>query len=250
MSDDLASYAWCRRTGGALTASQRRSLALASLRTYAGHAVGLARLATGRRPDRVAPLPTPPSDELLAAALHVARDQGPDVEGHGLRTWLFGSVLAAEDGVALEPDLFCVAAVVHDAGTARAVPGEDFTLRSADVAVEAFAHAGLPLDADAEVRLRDGVVAHATAGVTPERTAIGTYVQAGALLDLAGMRLADLPAEVVDEVFDRHPAGDVRRTITRVIAEEARALPDGRFALSHRLGLSLAVHTSPSLRGR
>lgn len=247
---ELTSYAWCARTGGALTAAQRRHLVAATLRTYGDHGVGLARLATGRRDERPVRLPTAPDSGVVALAIEAARDQGPDLEGHGLRTWLFGGALADRDGVALDPELFCVAAIVHDAGAARPVAGQDFTVRSADAAARALAAHGLGEDAPALHAVRDGIVAHATAGLDAGQSPIGFYVQAGAMLDITGLRLADLPVGVVDEVYRRHPAGGIRDTILRLVREEARAVPTGRFALLRRLGLALAVRTTPSLRGR
>lgn len=249
MTEPLVTHAWCRATGGALTVAQRRALRLRTLRTLAGHGVGLVRVLLGRRPaDGTVVLPTAPASTLTEAALAAARDQGPDVEAHGLRTWLFGGALAAVDGVAIDPELLHVAGICHDAGLAEVVPGEDFTLRSADVAVSAFEAAGRPLDAPVATALRDGIVAHLTPGVTAPETVLGHYVQAGALLDLSGVRLADLPAGLVREVFARHPAGGIRDSIRRAMKDEARAVPDGRFAQSVRMGLPLAVRLSPTLR--
>lgn len=248
--EPLVTYDWCASTGGALTPAQRRRLLARSLAAYADHATGLARLALGRRADGPVVLPTAPDAALTRAAVEVAADQGPELEGHGFRTWLFGGALAERDGAVLDPELFHVAAICHDAGAAQSVAGEDFTIRSADTAVAAFDRADRPLDADRARQVRDGVVAHTTAGVTVDVSTIGTYVQAGAMLDLAGVRLVDLPRATVDEVFARHPAGAVRDRILRVIRDEAAAVPRGRFAQLRRLGLGLAVRTSPSLRGR
>lgn len=248
MGEPLISYDWCRETGGALTPAQRRTLLLRSLRTYGAQVKDIARLASGRRSTEPVRLPTAPDGAVIDAAVEAARDQGPDIEGHGFRTWLFGGALADRDGVDLDPELFCVAAIVHDAGGAQAVGGEDFTIRSADIAMAALDLHGGDFSADRRTALRDGIVAHATAGVRPDESAIGAYVQAGALLDLAGMRITDLPGDTIREVFQRHPAGTVKQTIVRVIDEEARAVPEGRFALSRRLGLALAVRASPTLR--
>lgn len=248
MTEPLITYEWCRETGGALTSAQRRTLLLRSLRTYGSQVRDIARLVTGRHSDAPATLPTAPDASLVDAAVEAARDQGPDIEGHGFRTWLFGGALADRDGVDLDPELFCVAAIVHDAGGAQAVGGEDFTIRSADIAMAALDLHGGDFDEERRTELRDGIVAHATAGVAPDESAIGAYVQAGALLDLAGMRITDLPGDTIREVFQRHPAGTVKDTIVRVINEEAQAVPDGRFALSRRLGLTLAVKASPTLR--
>ena len=237
----LTTYDWCRSTGGALTSAPRRTLLLRTARLYAEHVAGVARLAAGRRPDGPVVLPEAPDSDLVEAAVTAARDQGPDLEGHGFRTWLFGGALAIRDGVDLDDELFCVAGIVHDAGAAHAVGGEDFTLRSADIAMAALdAHGGDWSEAQRRA-LRDGIVAHATAGVTPRESAIGTYVQAGAMLDIAGLRLVDLPKATVTEVLEQHPAGSVRATILRLLEEESRAVPHGRFAQLRQLGLGLAV---------
>lgn len=251
MSDEtpLVSYEWCRRTGGSLTAPQRRRLLAASLRAYSAHARDLVRLATGQRRTEPVALPTAPDSGAVDAALKAAAEQGPDLEAHGLRTWLFGGALAALDGVKLDDELFCIAAIVHDAGAAEPVDQEDFTVRSADMGVEAL-HALGKTDPDRERQLRDGIVAHLTSGVTVEESAIGTYVQAGAVLDLAGLRLVDLPKGTVEEVFDRHPAGHIRQRIIRVVREESEAVPEGRFAQLRRLGFTLAIQASPTLRNR
>lgn len=136
--DRPVTYEWCVRTGGALTGAQRRGLLVAALREYGSHAADMVRLAAGQRASGPVVLPEAPGGGLVEAAMEAGRDQGPDVEGHGLRTWLFGGALAMRDGVELDEELFCVGAICHDAGATRAVAGEDFTARSAQIAVAAF----------------------------------------------------------------------------------------------------------------
>ncbi len=246
---ELVTYEWCARTGGTLTREQKRYLLRRTIASYGDHARGLVRLATGRRAGVDLVLPTVPDSALVDAALEVGRDQGPELEGHGFRTWLFGAVLAESDGVRVDPELLCIGGILHDAGAAEAVAGQDFTVRSADTAVLAFEKAGRPLDDARAAQLRDGIVAHATAGVTPEESALGTYIQAGAMLDIAGVRLADLSSSLVKEIFARHPNTGVHAVILRLIEAEAKAVPDGRFAHLRKLGLGLAAATSPTRRG-
>ena len=75
--------------------------------------------------------------------------------------------------------------------------------------------------------------------------ALATYVQAGALLDLAGLRLWDVAQSAVDEVAARHPSGG---SLAPLVRAEARAVPKGRFALLVRSGGLIAMRLSP-LRG-
>lgn len=242
-----ATHAWCRSTGGALSLSQQLGIAAAfaaEVPVLAGTLVAAARdgqPATGTVDDW---LPEAPDSALTRAALEAARDQGPEIEGHGLRTWLFGAMLARRRGIDVDPELLHVGAIAHDAGIVHQVAGEDFTLRSADIAVAAFSAADRELDQAREARLRDGIVGHFLAGVDVERHPLAAAIQYGAIADLAGLRLTDLPLEVVREVYRRHPQDGVRGAITRAITAEARAVPRGRVAVMRRLGLPLLIRTA------
>lgn len=235
-------HAWAVATGGALDLGARRAVTRAALGEAARLPLDLLRARLGRRPDGPMRLPSAPADELVEAALAASAGQGPAVECHGLRTWLFASLLASVDGVVVDPELLCVGGIAHDAGLAEAVPGEDFTLRSAAAAVQAFRDAGVALSPARADRLRDAVVAHATPGVGLGDSAEGRYLREGAGLDLVGLRVADLPAGVVEAVHEAHPSTGLRHAITRAVAAEARANPDGRFAVMTRLGFVPILH--------
>lgn len=247
MTGELTTYDWCTTTGGALTAAQRRSLLPSILQGYLDVGRLLFTLPFGR-PTGYVPFPAAPDSALTRAAVEAAADQGEHWLAHGFRTWLFGGALASADGVALDPELFHVAAIAHDAGLGSAVAGEDFTIRSADAAVAGFAGAGRTLTPDDDRRLRDGIVAHTTSGLGVDTSPIGFYLQVGALTDLAGLRIGDLPKDYVRRVYEAHPQPSSRRVFADAIAAEARAVPDGRFAQLHRMGFGLATRLSVTAR--
>src|SRR4051812_39411545 len=125
---------WARSTGGALTLAQRAGV-------LGPIALGLLRVMRAFLPfssarSGLAGLPVPDS-QLARLAQEAALDQPAAVTGHGLRTFAFGSALASHDRAKLDPELFYAGALLHDAGLARAVTGEDFTLRSAALALDA-----------------------------------------------------------------------------------------------------------------
>jgi hypothetical protein len=144
-----------------------------------------------------------------------AREQGAALAGHGYRTWILGHALARQDRRALDPELFYVAALLHDAGIVRVVAGEDFTIRSARVVSEVAARVR-PEDSSLATSLADSVVAHATPGL--------------------GSEIA----------FRAHPANDVFGVVAASITAEARAVPRGRFAVLRRSGMSFMVRFSPN----
>jgi hypothetical protein len=94
--------------------------------------------------------------------------------------------------------------------------------------------------------LADGVCVHTTPGVKVETDGtIGCYLQWGAMVDGAGLRIWDIAPDNVKEVLRRYPRGDFKRELIGMMRAEAAAVPDGRFGLLVRCGLPLAVRLAP-----
>lgn len=171
-------------------------------------------------------------------------EQTPGIAAHSYRTWLYGRALLALDGREADPELFYAACLLHDAGLLSAVAGEDFTLRSAARAA-ACARAADVADT-AIATLSDAITVHTTPGVDPDRDGVlGAYVQAGAMVDLAGFRAWDVSPAVRERAMARHPRRGFTDEIAALFRAEARAVPEGRFALAARWGFVLAVRLAP-----
>lgn len=247
----LGGIAWLERTRGALTRREKRSLLGVIARTQGQNIAGRLRFAAGRVPDRAAgidhALLDPPDSALAREAEEACREQPAVLIGHGYRTWAFGRALAALDRNPIDDELFYVAGLLHDAGLVESVAGEDFTLRSGHRAARCMEAAGRsPETVDL---VRDAISAHVTPGVTVENDGpLAFSIQAGALLDLAGFRLSDLPASYVRQVLAAYERGAVSEAIIELIRTEAGAVPDGRFALLAKCGFTLAVRVAPRPR--
>jgi len=74
---------------------------------------------------------------------------------------------------------------------------------------------------------------------------LGCYLQWGAMVDGAGLRIWDVAPGNVAEILRRHPRQDFKRELVAIIRAEAAAVPDGRFGLLVRCGLPLAVRMAP-----
>ncbi|RNL81259.1 phosphohydrolase [Nocardioides marmorisolisilvae] len=248
MTERIGSLAWTRRTQGTLSKAERRTLLVAIAKGQGQYVAGRLRLLTGRVPvsarDLVAGQFTAPDSAFARAAEEAALEQSPAVLGHGYRTWLFGHGLAALDGVTLDPEIFYVASLLHDYGIEPVVSGQDFTLRSADRAIRVAEDAKVGAAVADEVA--GAITVHASPGANvADDGAAGTYVQLGAMFDLAGMRAGDLPRAFRQGVIAAHPRDGVTAAITALITQESKAVPDGRFALLHRCGLSALIKASP-----
>jgi hypothetical protein len=164
--------------------------------------------------------------------------------GHSYRTWLFGRALAAVDDRPLDVELFYCGSLLHDHGIAQPTPGRDFTLGSVDRALACAAAAGV--SEDRAEALADAICVHTTPGVRIDHDGeLGCYLQWGAMVDGAGLRIWDVAPANVSEVLDRYPRVDFKRQLIAMMRSEAAALPQGRFGLLVRCGLPLAVRMAP-----
>jgi hypothetical protein len=244
----IGGLAWARRTNGKLSSRERRRLLAAIALGQWENAVGRAKLALGRVPERASAIDVstfvPPDSAFAREAEAACAEQPAGVVGHSYRTWLFGHALAALDGTAMDPELFYCGALVHDHGIAQPTHGRDFTLASADRALACASAAGVPSER-AEL-LADGICVHTTPGVSIERDgALGCYLQWGAMVDGAGVRMWDVSHANVDAVLAQYPRTDFKRELVELMRAEARAVAGGRFELLVRCGVTLAVRMAP-----
>jgi hypothetical protein len=90
------------------------------------------------------------------------------------------------------------------------------------------------------------ICVHTTAGITVEADgATGCYLQWGAMVDGAGLRIWDIAPGNVAEVVRRYPRGDFKRDLVSMIRAEAAVVPGGRMGLLVRCGMPLAVRMAP-----
>lgn len=245
----VGGLAWTRRTRGRLSGAERRRLLAALAVGQFENAVGRARLVLGRLPDGAGRVDVSsfvaPDSRLAREAEEACAEQPAAVAAHSYRTWMYGLALAAVDAAELDRELFYCAALVHDFGIVPSVPGRDFTMGGADRALACAAAAGLP-DADAE-RIADAICVHATPGVRVDRDgALGCYVQWGAMVDVAGLRVWDVSKANVRAVLEAHPRGaGFKAESATLMRAEGVAVPGGRFSLLVRCGVPLAVRLAP-----
>jgi hypothetical protein len=244
----LGGLAWTRRTHGNLNSRERRRLFAAIALGQWQNVLGRARLALGRLPAGAAAIDVktfePPDSPLAREAELACAEQPAAIAGHSYRTWLFGRALATLDGNELDHELFYCGALVHDFGIAQPTPGRDFTLASAERMLACAASAGVA-DARAEL-LADAICVHTTPGVSPIHDgALGCYLQWGAMVDGAGLRMWDVAPANVSEVLRLYPRADFKRQLIGLMCAEAAAVPHGRFGLLVRCGVPLAVRMAP-----
>lgn len=210
--------------------------------------MGRTKLALGRIPEAAARVDLEtvrvPDSRFAREAEEACAELPPTLLGHSYRTWLFGHALAAVDGCVLDEELFYSGALLHDYGIVNPTAESDFTLGSAERMFACAQTAGV--DAQRADLLADGICVHATPGITVETDGpMGCYLQWGAMVDGAGLRIWDIAPGNVAEVLRRYPRGEFKRDLVSMIRAEAAAVPAGRMGLLVRCGLPLAVRLAP-----
>jgi hypothetical protein len=190
-----------------------------------------------------AEFPTAPDSRLARLAEEAAREQTPALCHHGYRTWLIASALVDHDSATLDAELLYTTGLLHDAGMMAEVAGQDFTVRSGEILIDVCGRAD---SAGVGTRAADAAVAHATPGLGPDENPLGFYVQAGAMADLAGLRMWDLPRGYLRRAYQAYPSDGVHTEIPRLIRREATDVPDGRFAMLRKAGMDRMVAASPT----
>jgi hypothetical protein len=235
-------FEWACRTNGMLSTVQRDLIRAGIRRGYRDIARGVASWPM-RRAKPSSEFPRRPDSRLARLAEEAAAEQSAAVRQHGYRTWLIGAALAGYDGAGLDAELFYVTSLLHDAGMIAEVAGQDFTIRSGQILIGVCNRAGA---GDRGQDAADAAVAHATPGLRPDDSPVGFYVQAGAMADLAGLRMWDLPRGYLRRAYRAYPASGAHAEFPRLIRREARQVPGGRFAMLHGAGLDWVVAASPT----
>ena len=98
--------------------------------------------------------------------------------------------------------------------------------------------------------MMDGVAMHTSPNLLYEESAIGFYLQAGAMADLAGIRAWQLPAPLWSNAAAAYPRDEIHRVVSTCWHAEAKAVPGGRSHLADAYGgFSRIVRWLPVRRG-
>ena len=240
-------WAWATRTGGALSATDKRRLIAPLVHVALRYPSARLKLATGRRgPGRL------DLDALVWPDSRLARDATEEartvlsehVLQHSYRTYIFGLLLAQLQRARVDEELMYVTAMLHDTQLEHPTPGRCFAVVGGERA-ERFCldHGADPAHAAA---VGAGVAGHITVGAADDLSDPAGFVFAGAFADLTGVGLEHAQAEWVDAVHARHPRGDFRRHLLNALSAERRAMPTGRIRWLSRYGaFTVLIRAAP-----
>jgi hypothetical protein len=218
----VGTLGWTQRTGGRL--SRRDSLALAAQLVREGIAL-LPRVARRRIDTDPRDVPIPDTEGAREAEAQCDALPG-GLAGHSYRTYLYGMLLAAANGLRPDAEVAYVASLLHDTGVPEAHDDRCFTVASAERA--------LAWDDPRAARAAEAITLHLNAHVPPAQSVEGHLVRTGAGLDTVGLRAWELSRGTRRAIRELHPRDGFADAFGAMMAEHARRAPRSRTAWNLR----------------
>lgn len=203
-----------------------------------------ARLAAGT--SAVATDREPPDTALTRDVLELARSSYQEpLLGHCIRTWLWADLLADRDGIKPDEELLYVACLLHDIALTDSyrppATAACFAVHGGEVARTTLTSRGASYADD----VAEAIALHMNIHVPLDQGVEAHLLHAGAHLDVAGTRAADLPRQTIREVVAKHPRDGFPACFAAAMRRESAERPDSRAALLWRLGMSLPLNHNP-----
>lgn len=215
---------------------------MSGVRVVAVHRVGAHREGMS-----TPPLTVPDSALATGAGRLLDATAAPWLVAHSHRTFHLGCAAAARAGRRPDPELTFVAAMLHDLALATGLdddPDADFQVIGARLAERYVLDQGRP-DADAAI-VRDAIALHLEITSADDPRDEVAAVHLGALIDVVGLRLEDVPAELVDAVLAHHPRLGAKAALRLAFEHEIDRRPTGAFAqLRDRFGFADLIAAAP-----
>jgi hypothetical protein len=208
----FGTLAWAEAAGGRLSRHERRREIVRAMLVFLRTAPAQARQRLGLRNPRafgydVDSLPLPDSRVAKEAEQLCSEASSPMLVNHCFRTYVWGAMLGRHDGLHPDAELLYVAAMLHDLaltdGFRDYAPMPCFAARAGIAARDWAEERGWPRHRCAT--LADAVSLHLNARVPAMHGPEAQLLQAGAGLDVIGLRHWELTPGTVAAVVQRYP---------------------------------------------
>jgi len=222
--------AWGRATGGAMSRGERLREAARGIGVVLGTVPAQLRERLGFANPRAAAfdldrVPLPDSRMARDAEARVREVSSPALITHCFRTYVWGTLLGEIDGLRPDAELLFVASMLHDLALTPAYrdhpPGiACFGVRGALAAHDWALERGWPEQRC--TRLGDAISLHLNVAVSAEHGPEAQLLQAGAGLDVIGLRHWELTPATAASVVERYPRHQMKRTTYPLFEAEAQ----------------------------
>ena len=187
-------------------------------------------------------LAPPPDTALCTAAAEMARiASDPFLFNHVSRSYVFGTLTAQATGMSYDPELFYIAAMLHDLGLTETYMADDrFEVDAADAAARFLAAQNVAqwrID-----RVWDAIALHTTFSIPQKKSPEAALVQIGAGLDVGVIPHDRITPEVMEQVLDAYPRLGFKQAMEQALTRVYAAKP---MTAMHNFGADVARRHVP-----
>jgi hypothetical protein len=174
-------------------------------------------------------IPDIPATDVARAAIEFAKStESPAVFNHSVRSYLFGELLAAHDGLRpgadYDSEALFLGSVLHDLGAGTAAPGKArFEVEGADLAAALLTEHGCQramVDA-----VWEAIALHTSFGIVERRGPLCYLVNGGVGMDF-GRNAEIIDGQTAASIHARHPRLAMATTLMDAIVAQAERSPD------------------------
>lgn len=247
-SHPIGTLAWARRSGGYLSTGDHLRLAVQDLLDHCRRLTGRRRTPSvaASAATQAPPLPT---GNAAQRTLEFATLASPRwLLRHGLRTYLWASLLGQARGLAWDDEILFVASLLHDLALGEG--SRPLCSQRPCLAVESAEAAGrfarrLGWDDARRQRLQEAISLHLNPRVPLALGAEAHLLHAGVALDCTGCGLAEIPATAAADVLARYPRDDFKSRMTTALGLQSHRRFGTRAARLARQGLDRLILAAP-----
>lgn len=243
-----SNLAWAKRTGGRLSRTRTAVFIWNALKLARSRRAGRSEAVPASIAD-VHSIVQLPGSTIVSSALAECRENCHEaIALHCLRTFAWGSLIAAGRGLTPDRELLAVGCLLHDLDLGR-TDGRTtsgcrcFACASA-IRAEAFALA-YGWDARRATRLGDAIALHLDPVVPLRRGTEAHLLQAGAALDVIGAGHHQIPAAARTAVLAQLPRDGFKTEMIRCMSLEAAHGGNTRAAFLMSHGFAARISKSP-----
>jgi hypothetical protein len=179
-----------------------------------------------------------PDSPIVKEATALVRELSDDmVLNHCHRTYAFGCIIAHQDRVKFDREVFYLGSIMHDLGVTEKYANEpgSFEWVGAKAAHEFCTHREYDIDKAALVH--DAVALHSSVGIAHKRDPEIALVHFGAGVDVLGLRFEEIPKDALAVTLESYPRLDFKRAFSALLQHQADTKPDSHIAGPMGLGL-------------
>ncbi len=186
-----------------------------------------------------------PDSTIAKQATELVREISSELLlNHCYRTYFFGCILAHQDGLKFDREVFYLSSIMHDLGLTEK-HAHDFGSFEYLGAKQAYNFCtNHNYDEKKSALVHDAIALHSAIGIAHTKEPEVALVHFGAGVDVIGIRYDEIPTHTLAEILENYPRYDFKKLFTELLLKQAKIKPDSHIATHMKLGLGKKIKST------